>query len=263
VSHEPELDSVERLLLSLIFHCSKDGDHARAMKDVESAFKSVCEADFELPKISTTACLTLIWQFGDRHYQEKRWSEAADWFVIGSHQIFRSSSPTTSSKCFRKAALCYIEQREYAQASALIRRCSTNEATTHYVTFLTAVHQGLDDEAIRAIQEMLKAADFDRKMLLLATQISHESEMKTVLMSVLEALLKTLKIENNGEPVVEAMTILRCIIRLGLKVLVEPGANRYGLSYFQECLIVSITFLSRPILIDSVIRHFHTGEFRT
>jgi hypothetical protein len=38
-SHDVESDSVERLLLSLIFHCSKDGDHARAMKDVDSAFK--------------------------------------------------------------------------------------------------------------------------------------------------------------------------------------------------------------------------------
>ena len=74
---------------------------------------------------------------------------------------------------------------------------------------------------------MLKAADFDRKMLLLATQISHESEMKTVLLSVLEALLKTLKVENSGEPVAEAMTLLRCIIRLVLKLLVEPAANRY------------------------------------
>ena len=81
--------------------------------------------------------------------------------------------------------------------------------------------------AIKAIQDMLKAADFDRKMLLLATQISHESEMKTVLLSVLEALLKTLKVENSGEPVAEAMTLLRCIIRLVLKLLVEPAANRY------------------------------------
>jgi hypothetical protein len=75
---------------------------------------------------------------------------------------------------------------------------------------------------------MVKAADFDRKMLLLATQISHESEMKTVLLSVLEALLKTLKIENSGETVVEAMTLIRCIIRLVLKLLVEPASNKYG-----------------------------------
>jgi hypothetical protein len=73
---------------------------------------------------------------------------------------------------------------------------------------------------------MLKAPDFDRKMLLLATQISHQSEMKAVLLSVLEALLKTLKFGDSGEVVVEAMTLIRCIIRLALALLVEPTVNR-------------------------------------
>lgn len=74
---------------------------------------------------------------------------------------------------------------------------------------------------------MLNAKDFDRKLLLLATQISHSSEMKGVLLSVLEALLKTLRTrETKGETVVEAMALIRCIIRLALKLLVEPAANR-------------------------------------
>ncbi|KAJ7030194.1 meiosis protein SPO22/ZIP4 like-domain-containing protein [Mycena alexandri] len=236
-----EPDCVNRLLLSLIVHCSKDEDHSRALAAIDSAFTATFEAEYNLLKLPATACLTLIWQYGDRHFNAKRWSAAADWFLAGSHQLFRAACPTSGAKCFRKAALCYIEQREYARASAVIRRCPSTEATTHYVLFLTAVHQGLDDEAIRAIRDMVKAADFDRKMLLLATQISHESEMKTVLLSVLEALLKTLKIENNGETVVEAMTLIRCIIRLVLKLLVEPASNK-------------------PVLIETLISHFHIAK---
>jgi hypothetical protein len=83
-----------------------------------------------------------LWQNGDRHYQTKRWPEAADWFLSGTHHLFKGNSSAAFSKCFRKAALCYIEQKEYAKASTVIRRCPTNEATTHYVMFLTAVHQG-------------------------------------------------------------------------------------------------------------------------
>ena len=79
--------------------------------------------------------------------------------------------------------------------------------------------------AIRAIHDMVKAPDFDRKMLLLATQISHQSEMKGVLLAVLESLLKTLKIGSNAE-VAEAMTLIRCILKLILGLLVEPAANR-------------------------------------
>jgi hypothetical protein len=79
---------------------------------------------------------------------------------------------------------------------------------------------------------MLRSPDFDRKMLLLATQISHQSEMKAVLLSVLEALLKTLKVGDSGEVVVEAMTLIRCIIRLALGLLVDPATNQLGTRVF-------------------------------
>ncbi|KAF8168527.1 meiosis protein SPO22/ZIP4 like-domain-containing protein [Crassisporium funariophilum] len=242
--HTTEPDHIHRLVLSQIIHSSKDEDHARAMKTLESTLTSVCEADVELPSVPTTACLTLLWQYGGRHYKAKRWSEAADWYITGSHKLFRTNSPSSAAKCFRKAALCHIEKREYAQASTVIRRCPTNEAPTHYVIFLAAVHQGLEEEAIRAIHDMLKAPDFDRKMLLLATQISHRSEMKGVLLAVLESLLKTLKIGSNGEVVIEALTLVRCIIKLVLNLLAEPAANK-------------------PVLIDTVVNQFRTARILT
>jgi hypothetical protein len=73
---------------------------------------------------------------------------------------------------------------------------------------------------------MLKAPGFDRQMLLLATQISHRSEMKGVLLAVLESLLKTLKIGSGGEIIVEGMRLIRCIVKLVLGLLVEPTANK-------------------------------------
>ncbi|KAK0207833.1 hypothetical protein DFS33DRAFT_1408812 [Desarmillaria ectypa] len=232
---------VDRLLLSLIVHCSKDEDHARAMAAIDSTFTSIYEADYELPSVPATACLTLLWQYGDRHYHAKRWSDAADWFIAGSHKLFRKNCPASSSKCHRKAALCYIEHREYAKASAVIRRCPITEAATNYVIFLTAVHQGIDDEAIRAVQDMMKSPDFDRKMLLLATQISHESQNRRILLAALEALLKTLKLSKSGETVLEAMSLLRCIIKLVLRLLTEPAADK-------------------PILIGTMVEHFQTAK---
>ncbi|KAF8867919.1 hypothetical protein BD779DRAFT_1685070 [Infundibulicybe gibba] len=95
-----------------------------------------------------------------------------------------------------------------------------------------------------AIHGMVKAPDFDRKMLLLATQISHQSEMKAVLLSSLEALLKTLRTGNSGEAVVEALSLIRCIIRLVLNLLLEPGANKI-------------------VLINTVVDHFRTAKILT
>ncbi|KAF6758817.1 meiosis protein SPO22/ZIP4 like-domain-containing protein [Ephemerocybe angulata] len=231
-----ETNYADRFLLSLIFHCSKDDNHARAMKSLEDVFSLLSESDVELGNVVITACMTLIWRFGGKLHQGKKWAAAADWYLLGSHQLFRRPSPEMSNKCYRKAALCYIELKEYAKASTVIRRCGSNEAATHYVTFLTAVYQ-----AIRSINEMQRAQDFDRKMLLLATQVAHRSEMRLVLLSVLNHLLKTLKFGSNGEIVVEAMTLLRCMIKLILGLLVDPTANRTA-------------------LINTMVEHFRTAK---
>ncbi|KIM81848.1 hypothetical protein PILCRDRAFT_8503 [Piloderma croceum F 1598] len=231
---------VDRLLLSSIFHCSKDDDHVTAMDDLKAAFNCILEAEFELSRISTTACLTLIWQYGDRHYHVKKWTEAADWFRSGSHQVFKNMGSSNVSKCLRKAALCHVQQREYAKAASDIRLCANSEATTHYMTLLIAVHQGLEDEAIKAARDMARAPDFDRKMLILATQLAHESDMKGLLLSVLDALLQTSNIPE-GNMVTEAMVLIRCAIRLILKLMTEPAANQ-------------------PILIGTLVEHFRTAK---
>lgn len=88
---------------------------------------------------------------------------------------------------------------------------------------------------------MQKAPDFDRKMLLLATQISHQSEMRTLLLSVLEGLLKTLKMGSSGDVVVQAMTLIRCIIKLILQLLVEPAVNKSGLVVTAENALILIS----------------------
>ena len=46
------------------------------------------------------------------------------------------------AKCLRKAALSQIQGGEYGKASAILRRCPAEEAATHYVVMLAAIHQG-------------------------------------------------------------------------------------------------------------------------
>lgn len=71
---------------------------------------------------------------------------------------------------------------------------------------------------------MRQAANFDRNMLLLATQLAHESSMKALLLSVLDSLLQTVDVRES-DTITEAMVLIRCSIRLILKLLVEPAAN--------------------------------------
>jgi hypothetical protein len=64
--------------------------------------------------------------------------------------VLASLGPVSSSKCFRKAALAHLKRKDYAQAGSIIRRCPDAEATTQYVTFLIAVHQGLRARSLTA-----------------------------------------------------------------------------------------------------------------
>ncbi|KAK7688019.1 hypothetical protein QCA50_008389 [Cerrena zonata] len=235
----PDFLHIDRILLSLVFHCSRQ-THQRAMRDIGATLKMLSEADFKLSKVPVMACLSLLWQFGDRQYTGKHWSEAADWFLTGTHSVFDGLPASSKAKCCRKAALCYIHQQDYAKVSAVLQRCDHDEAATHYVMLLTAVKQGLEDEAIRATRAMARCPDFDRNMLLLATQLAHESDMKTLLLSILEELLQTVNMRVNDEFQSEALTLIRCIIRLVVKLLGEPGAKR-------------------QFLVSTLLKHFHAA----
>ena len=114
--------------------------------------------------------------------------------------------------------------------------------------------------AISSIQEVVNAPDFDRRMLILATQISHKSDKKHVLLVVLECLLKSLKVGSGSESVPETMTLVRCIIKLILGVLVQPATKRYVYLYSVLSFQPS-SLLQRDQLIDNIIYHFRTGRF--
>ncbi len=104
---------------------------------------------------------------------------------------------------------------------------------------------------------MVQAPDFDRKMLLLATQLANETDMKRLLLSVLEALLESLDAEQS-EIHTEAITLIRCIIRLVVKLMDESPANRYELLRFGSMCICHAN-VTRPVLVPILIGHFATG----
>lgn len=56
---------------------------------------------------------------------------------------------------------------------------------------------------------MIKAPDFDRRMLLMITQLAHESQLRRILLKVLSALLQTLSSESKPASVVEGIVLIR------------------------------------------------------
>lgn len=58
---------------------------------------------------------------------------------------------------------------------------------------------------------MVQAKKFDRKMLLLATQLAHDANLKMLLLTVLDSLLKFLRSDGGSDNEVEALTMVRYV----------------------------------------------------
>jgi len=71
---------------------------------------------------------------------------------------------------------------------------------------------------------MAKSQGFNRDMLLLATQLANEADMKTLLLKILEELLNSFNLYDSDNNM-EALTLIRCIIRLVVKLMAEPGSK--------------------------------------
>ncbi|KAG8946412.1 hypothetical protein FRC04_011858 [Tulasnella sp. 424] len=217
---------VARILTAHMFILMSAPDEPGALDSMRTSLKAMSQNPaFILDKISAAACQSLLFQQGARCFQTKHYLQAAEWFKISADSAFEATSEANLSKCLRKTALCYIQAGQYATATDTIAKCPGNEAATRYVAFLCAAHQGLEVDAIRAVGEMAAAPDFDRKMLLLATKLAHEHKMRSLLLSILEKLLSTLQSNAALETEVEAMVLIRCMVRVIVELINEPNAE--------------------------------------
>jgi hypothetical protein len=69
---------------------------------------------------------------------------------------------------------------------------------------------------------MVHGSGFDQRMLLMATRLAHETDLMNVLLSVLEELLDYVRTGKTTEMTVEPITLIRCIIRLVLRLIADP-----------------------------------------
>lgn len=58
---------------------------------------------------------------------------------------------------------------------------------------------------------MVRAKGFDRKMLLLATQLAHDANLKMLLLTVLDSLLNFLRSQGYPDNEVEGLTMVRYV----------------------------------------------------
>jgi hypothetical protein len=119
---------------------------------------------------------------------------------------------------------------------------------------------------------MIQATDFDRKMLLLATQLAHDANLKILLLTVLESLLKYLCSQEGLDSEVEALTMVRYVAELNRSkrdINFAQLHHSFGNGAHQAtcCRIVEswstsdtcINISNRKNLVQTLVKHFQTG----
>ncbi|ORY28125.1 hypothetical protein BCR39DRAFT_535556 [Naematelia encephala] len=141
--------------------------------------------------------------------------------------------------CVRKAALCFINAGDFAQADEVLRSCAVDEAATQYLLFLAAIKQGLEDKAIAAVRNIVRCPDLVGKQLLLMASLSHDKGYSNILRCTLDALVMTIKAGQIDPSLqVETIAVVRCLIRLTLIELDKAKIEQV------------------PALLNSVKQHF-------
>ena len=69
---------------------------------------------------------------------------------------------------------------------------------------------------------MVQAPRFRREMLLMATRLAHESDLKGLLLMVLQQLSQSVQGREGREGDVDGIAVLRCLIRLTADLIADP-----------------------------------------
>lgn len=87
--------------------------------------------------------------------------------------------------------------------------------------------------AIEAIHSLVKAFDFQKKMILLAIRLAHDTDNKAILLASLGALLNTLRSDAKTSVAAESLLLVRCIVRLLITLAKDAeDGDRCGFIFF-------------------------------
>ncbi|CAD6576494.1 MAG: hypothetical protein TREMPRED_001694 [Tremellales sp. Tagirdzhanova-0007] len=198
---------------------------------------SVSEAQYYgfKDKAKVIAIQTIIWSTAKKVCDQGNHHDvAAQWFKLAGHPSLSDLGNENASRCLRKAALCYVSCGDYGSAQDLIEQCPSSEASTQYLRFLSAVHQGEENAALDAVETIVDCVDLDGKQLLLMSYVpllterqegwydslsslAYDKGLHKVLIKTLSALLSSLERPNIAFAVkIENITLIRCLVRMTL-----------------------------------------------
>ncbi|GAA5927429.1 hypothetical protein JCM1841_000470 [Sporobolomyces salmonicolor] len=182
-------------------------------------------ANFRLSPDVAFLCITYIWRQGDTANGAQRFTDASDWYLLATKPVLQSIEAGTMAKSIRKAALSYLEAKQFQRADEVMQLPAAQDdlAKSHFVRFYSALLQKNKTRAIGAFRAMCTAPHFAPNQLLWAAKFAFEAREQDLLAAILAILLDMCR---NGTDLagVDLMTLSRCLVRILLNKL-EGGTD--------------------------------------
>jgi hypothetical protein len=287
--------AVGQVLLALIFHCSRDPEPQRGFLDLAKGFDNVANADFVLDKVPAAACVTVRMFFFAVVLQltfravtlAGRGSVLSGAYICTSERFLRARRTPCVPSAWRTdcrevhaqgrhlshpgAGVCGSRKRRTPRRSGWPRRGDVVRPVPRRYRArrggrrcgLTSAGESVADRgaAARAVERMVRATDFDVRMLHLAIKMATQKGMKDLLVVVLDVLLQALRRDVGTGPAstdrgAHSIVIVRCLVRMIREQMAIPGIERFvrallrGVHKLRPC---------RHQYIDALLRYLKTG----
>ncbi|GHJ83681.1 hypothetical protein NliqN6_0083 [Naganishia liquefaciens] len=207
-----------RILLAFVIHLQKQEDPFPSAQELHKVLDTLAAVDeFRLEPSQAIAIGTIIWKAADRLSQTAgAKSFAAQWFLAGAHPVFnRATGPRSSDKWRRRAVLCYLAIKDYANAEAQLWSCDPADADTLYLQFALSIATDQENQACEFAKKLGKASNCSEGHLTLAMQSAAESQLAAVTKTVLRVLLSCKVNESPRNS--NKIGLIRALIRMYLK----------------------------------------------
>ncbi|TNY23315.1 hypothetical protein DMC30DRAFT_46308 [Rhodotorula diobovata] len=167
---------------------------------------------FRLSPAEALTGVTILRRLGDKASSGKRFSDAADWFLLATSSVFRSLPFTTTAKSIRKAALCFLEVGQDARVEEVMQLVPSDqdEAKDCFLRFCAC--RGNVPKALATLKVMISAPGFSPKLLQWAYKLAAEQNDKNLAFAITELLCEVCQAPEVAAQL-DYMVLTRSVIR--------------------------------------------------
>ncbi|GAA5891306.1 hypothetical protein JCM8208_002580 [Rhodotorula glutinis] len=177
-----------------------------------SSFPRAGLPTFRLSPADALTCVSILRRVGDKASLDKRYIDAADYFLLATSTIFRSLPFASTAKSIRKAALCYLEAGEHERVETTMQLLPSGEeeAKDHFVRFCARLSNVA--KALATLKVMVVAPGFAPAHLQWAYKLAAERDLKDLSVAITELLYDVCRAPELAAQL-DYMVLTRSVIR--------------------------------------------------